>query len=97
MHQMTVDPAMKVNLDLLGDVPETAKALQPVLFVEGDAYCCVLGPDPQEGVFGCGPTPEAALLDWDSHLQERRETSGVHDAVAQYIEDSLGTGDKNFK
>jgi len=51
--------------------------------------CWVLKLDPQEGVFGCGESPKAALLDWNKHLQERITKHKENDPVATNIEETL--------
>lgn len=69
MKQLDVPSEMKINMDFADNkVPESARTFQPVLFKDGDSYCCVLGPNQQEGVYGCGETPIAALKDWDKVL-----------------------------
>jgi len=45
--------------------------LKPVIFQEGNPFCCLLGTDPQAGVFGCGDSLKEAIADWDQHLKER--------------------------
>lgn len=42
--------------------------LQPTkIFKDGDQWCCLLGEDIQSGVAGWGPTPAAAMLDFDNN------------------------------
>ena len=92
MKQLNVPEEMKVTIDFTKpDIPESVKAFRPLLFHDGNAYCCVLGPDPQAGVFGCGETPEKALKDWDVHLKERQLSKDQNDEVARYIKDTLNT------
>ena len=77
---------MKVDIDFADNhIPESVKTFQPVLFKDGDAYCCVLGPDPQDGVFGCGKTVIAALKDWDKSLRKRMKVNDKNDEVAVFI------------
>ncbi|MCW3109949.1 MAG: hypothetical protein JWQ09_4455 [Segetibacter sp.] len=72
MEQLNVPEEMKVAIDYENEeLPETVKTLRPLVFKEGDGFCCLLGPDPQAGVFGCGQTPREALDDWDKHLHEK--------------------------
>jgi hypothetical protein len=71
------------------DIPQSAKLLKPLVYQEGDNVCVVLGPDPTEGVFGCGSTEQEALLDWDKHLQEQVAASTAGDEVAQHIKNKL--------
>jgi hypothetical protein len=86
MKQLNVPDEMKVDIDFTDNhVPDSVKTFQPVLFKDGNAYCCVLGPDPQQGVFGCGETPLAALKDWDKNFQQRKEVNDKDDEVSLYI------------
>jgi hypothetical protein len=62
-----------------------AQLLKPVVFKEGDSFCCLLGPDPQTGIFGCGPTPKQALSDWEEHLKEYLATADEDDYVLEYV------------
>lgn len=53
------------------DVPKSVRILKPTLYQEGTGtYCCILGEDPQAGIFGCGNSPEAAMESWDRSYQE---------------------------
>lgn len=86
MKQLEVPDDIKVTIDLNDKkVPDSVKTFQPVLFKDGNSFCCVLGPDPQEGVFGCGDTPIEALKDWDKNLQQRKEVTDKDDEVAAFI------------
>ena len=86
MKQLEVPSEMKVDIDFDDKkVPESARTFQPVLFKDGDSYCCVLGPDPQQGVFGCGKTPIAALKDWDKSLKQRMKANDKNDEVSLFI------------
>ena len=90
MKQLSVPDEMKVDVDFSEkQIPETAKSLRPLVFKDGDSYCVVLGPDPQEGVFGCGKTPLKALKDWDINLQKRKEITNPDDEVAFFINETL--------
>jgi hypothetical protein len=90
MKQMPIDPATAVNLDFnSADVPDTAKKLRPALFMNGNTYCCMLGPDLEAGVVGYGSSPQEALNDWNKHLQERIATPRTNDEIAQEIVDRL--------
>lgn len=88
MEQMNVEESMKVNVDFSEEVlPKSARNLQPLVWREGDSYCCLLGPDPQQGVFGCGDTPLLAIVDWDTHLTTRLSVASEDDQVIQYVKD----------
>lgn len=85
MKQLSINPAFVVNVKLEG----AAAALKPVVFHEGNAYCCILGPDPVEGVFGCGDTPAEAVADWDETLQLRLKEAGADDPLVTYVKQVL--------
>lgn len=91
---MNVEESMKVNIDFTApDLPASARRLEPLVWKEGDSYCCVLGPDPEEGVFGCGDTPQEALADWDEHLAEHLATTTDENEVTRYVKDILRADD----
>jgi hypothetical protein len=71
------------------DLPPSVKEFKPAVYKDGDSYCCILGPDPLAGVFGCGDTPEEALQDWDHQLKERIKEHEEGDPVAEYIMDTM--------
>jgi hypothetical protein len=86
MQQLNVPEEMRVDIDYSSkDVPESVKTFQPLLYKDGDSYCCVLGPDPQLGIFGCGQTPIQALQDWDKHLKDYHPKD-ENDEVALYMQ-----------
>ncbi|HJS53317.1 MAG TPA: hypothetical protein VJ765_02200 [Chitinophagaceae bacterium] len=91
MKQFTVPEEMKIEIDYAEEaLPNSVKLFQPLLYRDGNSYCCVLGPDPATGVFGSGDTPIAALKDWDTNLKGY-ETKGEDDEVAEYIKETLKT------
>ena len=90
MKQMDIDKKYLIPVDSEdADVPKSVKLLKPVLFHEGDAFCCLLGPDPQEGIFGCGQTQQQALEDWDMHAKERLKGRNPDDSLAKEITTNL--------
>lgn len=90
MKQMDADLSVKIEVDYNDtDLPRTVKELKPVLWIDGDSYRCVLGPDLQSGVSGQGNTPVKALLDWDDHLRLRMKNIDPNDEVAQFAVDAL--------
>jgi hypothetical protein len=85
MKQMQPPPESVITVPLNG----AAKALKPILFKEGNAFCCLLGPNAQDGVFGCGHTPKQALQDWEERLKDHLATAGDNDEVVQYVREML--------
>jgi hypothetical protein len=91
MKQFNVPEETKIEIDYADKaLPNSVKIFQPLLFREGNSYCCVLGPDPTTGVFGSGDTPIDALKDWDKNLKIY-EPKGGDDEVAEYIKETLKT------
>jgi hypothetical protein len=86
MKQMELPDEMKETIDYYDvSLPLTVRVLKPLLYRDGDSFCVVLGPNPQEGVYGCGKTVNEALNDWNIHLSERINTPAANDEVANYI------------
>jgi hypothetical protein len=92
MEQMKMTGLETVTIDFDHDnIPASVKEFRPAVFKDGDSFCCLLGPDPQEGVFGCGSTAREALADWDVHLRERAKQPKDGDPLDEYIQDTLAT------
>lgn len=90
MEQFKVDQQYVVKVDFTdGSFSREVKDLRPLIFKDKDIFCVVLGPDPQEGIFGCGTTVQNALEDWTNHLKERLTTAETEDQVAAYARDVL--------
>lgn len=90
MEQMNVPEQMKVKVDYThSDLPASVRTFRPLLFRDGKLYCCILGPDLERGVFGCGDTEKDAFIDWDRSYQLRRKSTNENDEVARYINDTL--------
>jgi hypothetical protein len=85
MDQMPINPAAIVSVPLTG----IAELMKPVVFSEGNMFCCLLGHDPQTGVMGCGDTPELALSDWDRRLKQHLATHTDDDYIVQYVKHLL--------
>jgi hypothetical protein len=81
MKQIPILSDIVVQVHLAGAVA----ILHPVLFSEGDNYCCLLGPNPQEGIMGCGDTPVSAIADWENRLKEHLSTAGNDDQIVQHV------------
>jgi hypothetical protein len=95
MKQMDINEEMKVAIDFEAEnLSQEIRELRPVVFQEEDSFCCLLGPDPQAGIFGCGNTPQEALSDWQKHLKERVQQPIGNDEVAQYVYDTLNASNK---
>jgi hypothetical protein len=95
MQQMTVpeEVTVKINPDDKS-LPEAVRTLQPLVFKDRDAFCCVLGPNTEEGVFGCGDSAKAALEDWEANMRKRIIYHKKDDEVAGFIIDKLNASIK---
>ena len=67
------------------DLPVSVRQTHPLIYKDGNAVCCILGPDPQRGVFGCGPTVNAAVADFDKHFQYLLDHPVAGDSVSEFI------------
>jgi hypothetical protein len=85
MHQFQQPIEAIVQVPLTG----AASILQPVIFKEGNAFCCILGPNAHDGVFGCGKTPQAAVKAWDKDLKKHLATAAADDEVVKYVQDII--------
>lgn len=86
MQQMKIDEQAMVPVDFEGgNLPKNLRLFRPAVFMDGDSYCVLLGPDPTTGVFGCGSSAEAAMLDWDNHLNDFVLSHDPDDPLAQYV------------
>lgn len=86
MVHMNIADANKIEVDFREEyLPISIKLFKPVLFHEGEIYYCLLGPDPEDGIFGYGNTTNEALINWDNHLRERIKSKDPTDEVAQYV------------
>lgn len=90
MEQMSIaaDKIISVNYQS-NDLPYEVKALRPVVFREEEDFCCLLGPDPQARIFGCGTTAEAAILDWQQNLRQPLTEDKGKDDVAAFVRKHL--------
>ena len=92
MEQMRVDQGAVTEIDYEhADVPEPVKQFKPVVFREGNVFCCLLGPDPQSGIFGCGESQEDAIRDWNNHFLAEIDNPTEGNETTRYILDNLNT------
>lgn len=93
MEQMNVDEASKVTIDFsIPALPPSAGILQPLVYRQGQKYCCLLGPSPAIGIFGSGATAREAIIDWDVKLTARLASANEDDAVTTYVKDVYKAG-----
>jgi len=75
LNQLGANVATNIGIDLQAAAIAHRKAaeqqrrpsviLRPRVFLDGDAWCCLLGANIQEGVCGFGATPEEACAAFD--------------------------------
>ena len=69
MIQMKVDPVNVIPINYNDPfIPDSLQRFNPTLYKQGDFFCCILGPNPQQGIFGCGHSPDAAINAWNVHF-----------------------------
>jgi len=94
MKQMNMDGLQVVEVNYQSaDLPEGVRKIHPVVYKDGDSFCCLLGPDPTEGIFGCGGTQEEAVADWERHMKERVAEHVDGDEVAEEVMRALAEKD----
>ncbi len=96
MEQMKIDEQMQIPINYEADeFSLEVRELRPVVFRDGESYCCLLGADPQSGVFGCGDTAGQAIEDWEQRLQDRMNAPAADDdELVQYVNDTLNASNK---
>lgn len=90
MEQFNVSDELKVPVDFEDEsLPDSVRIFRPLLYMDGDLYCCIMGADKQTGVYSCAKSPEEALQGWDKNLQDRVIYHQEGDELARYIQDTL--------
>lgn len=96
MEELKVKATQKISFDFSRfRLPQYVAEFKPLLYREGDQYCALFGPDIEAGIFGCGNTPEDALIDWNDHLREKLRSPDFNDPVIQYITDMISIINRN--
>jgi hypothetical protein len=83
MKQLNIDPALQLAMP--DQAPIAAQILKPLLFKDGDVYCCLLGADAIKGIFGCGDSPVDAVEDWVDTLRDRVDADDQDDEVVKEV------------
>ncbi len=86
MWEIKIDETalVSVNYEEI-DLPASFRAFKPILFKEENIYCCLLGPNPKEGIFGFGQTAVAAMSHWDLEFKKRLLIHTKKDTVAHFL------------
>ncbi len=89
---MTIDEHYVIPMDYESpNMPKAVKEFRPTLYKDDEMYCCILGPDPADGIFGSGATEDEAIRSWNDAFKERLQSKSKSDEVLQYIRDTLAT------
>jgi hypothetical protein len=62
----SIDVAISFDID---EVPDSVKALKPVIYSDADMFLCQLGTNLFEGITGHGRTPQEAMAKFDKEFQ----------------------------
>ena len=76
-------------------IPDIVRQLQPVVFMDGSAYSCLLGPDPQSGVFARGNTPLNAVMNWVGRARICLRRNDLDEEVREAVAEALGKFNHN--
>ncbi len=94
MIQMKVDPVNIIPINYNDPfIPDSLQRFNPTLYKQGDFFCCILGPNPQRGIFGCGHSPDAAINAWNAHFLEQLTRPTADNEVIQYVLDHIDASD----
>jgi hypothetical protein len=96
MKQMLIreEAVVHVNYES-SDLPATVRQFKPVIFKEDEAFCCILGPDRDKGIYGCGRSVKEAIHNWDASFHKRLSNYKEDDEVARFVLDSLSVSKKD--
>ncbi|WPU91804.1 hypothetical protein SNE25_21025 [Mucilaginibacter sabulilitoris] len=84
---MNIPPENVINATLHG----AASLIRPVVFKEGDFYCCFFGDDPITGVIGFGDTPDEAINDWNINFKDHLSENGDEDSIVQHVKELIAS------
>lgn len=92
MKQLDVAEEAKYLVDFEDkNLSKAVRVFQPLVYMAGETFCVMLGPDAESGVFGKGISLEDALQEWETQLKDRIRFHKEEDEVANYIIDTLKT------
>jgi hypothetical protein len=87
MKGMTIPPENIIDVTLHG----AASLIHPVVFQEGEFYCCFFGDDPITGVVGFDDSPDQAIDDWSISLKDHLSTYGEDDSIMEHVKAILAS------
>lgn len=83
--QLNIDPDFIVHRKYMG----AAKYLNPILFWDGEKYCCLLGPNGDVGLLISADTPIRALRQWNISLVMRLQVANENDFIYKYVQNMI--------
>src|ERR1700676_2936867 len=82
--KMNPEDVVEINYEE-PDFPPSFLAFKPIIFKSDHLYCCLLGPNPQEGIFGFGYTVASAISQWNQEFKRRLINRPIKDPIAQFV------------
>jgi hypothetical protein len=92
--KMNAGDVISINYEDL-NLPPSFLAFKPILFKNGELYCCLLGPNPHEGIFGFGRSVDSAISFWELEFKKRLISNPKKDQTAQFIAYKIRTFKKS--
>lgn len=92
MKQLSIEEHCIVPLDYDSlEFSPAVRQFRPTLYRDAESFCCILGPDHEHAIEGCGSTEDEALKMWEKAFKERLKSTGEDDELVQFIRDTLAT------
>ncbi|WP_276484158.1 hypothetical protein [Paraflavitalea pollutisoli] len=89
MQQLSVPEELLIKIDYDSvDLPAEVQEFRPTVYRNGEEYCCLLGPDPELGIFGNGMTVREAVNNWVQDFKERLASPLPDDEVVIFIQNN---------
>lgn len=85
---------IKINYDGT-DLPPEVQEFRPTIYQEGEQICCLLGPDPERGIFGSGKTVREAVNNWVEDFKERLASPLADDEVVVFIQNNRAVNQRD--
>jgi hypothetical protein len=96
MEQMNMEGMNVIPLNYEDPaLPAAVRDFRPAVYLDDSGYCCILGPDPQRGIFGRGGSQQEAIADWLQQFNERIDHPAAGDELAKEIIDSMSISKKD--
>lgn len=90
MKQMNMGGLTVININYnRRSLPAAVQLFKPVVYKDGEIYCCLLGPDPTVGVFGSGINAKDAMNNWSQHFRKIVTAGNMENEIVKYILEKL--------